>query len=77
LIAIDALIFRSHNAVVKYAKRREKLATILFDLAKYLLTAVAAASLFAKEVITWLTTILAFFLAVILLLVAWFLTPSD
>ncbi|MGH7205291.1 MAG: DUF6722 family protein [Nitrospiraceae bacterium] len=62
---------------MKHARRREKLAAVLFDLAKYLLTAVAAASLFTKEVITWLTAILAFLLAIVLLLVAWFLTPSD
>jgi hypothetical protein len=58
-------------------KRREKLAAVLFDLAKYLLTAVAAASLFTKEVITWATTVVAFLLAIVLVLVAWFLTPTD
>lgn len=63
--------------LVRYAKRRERLAAVLFDLAKYLLTAVAAASLFAKEVITWATTVAAFVLAIVLILIAWFLTPAD
>lgn len=66
-----------HNCAVKNAKRREKLATVLLDLAKYVLTAIAAASLFAKEVMTWGTAILSFALAIALLTIAWFLIPSD
>jgi len=62
---------------VKQAKRRERLAAVLFDLAKYLLTAVAAASLFTKEVITWPTVFAAFVLAVGLVIIGWFLTPRD
>ncbi len=65
------------NEVVQNVQRRAKLAGVLFDLAKYLLTAMAAASLFTTEVITWLTAILAFLLALGLMIVAWFLTPSD
>jgi hypothetical protein len=62
---------------VTSAKRREKLATVLFDLAKYLLTAFAAATLFAKEIITWSLAIFSFLLAIALLIIAWFVTPPD
>lgn len=62
---------------VRQSKRRERLAAVLFDLAKYLLTAVAAAGLFAKEAITLLTVFVAFLLALGLIAIAWFLTPID
>lgn len=62
---------------MKNAKRREKLAAVLFDLAKYVLTAIAAASLFTKEVMTWLTALLSFALAIAMITIAWFLIPSD
>lgn len=62
---------------MKNAKRREKLAAVLLDLAKYVLTAIAAASLFTKEIMTWLTAVLSALLAITLITVAWFLIPSD
>jgi hypothetical protein len=62
---------------VGQAKRRDRLAAVLFDLSKYLLTAVAAAALFTKEVITWPTVVVAFLLALGLIGIAWFLTPAD
>ena len=62
---------------MKNTQRREKLGNLLFNLSAYLLTAVAASELLTEKEIGWPARIAAVVLAVLIILIAWFVTPPN
>ncbi len=61
---------------MKNRKRREKLADLLFELVKYILTVVVVSGLFAEK-FSFLYWFLGVFSSLTIIVVAYFLTPQD
>ncbi len=59
----------------KYFHKKEKLANLLFDLVKYLLTTLGAIILLAEKTINLFTVAVIIVIAVIILTLAVFITP--
>ena len=63
--------------VDKYFYKREKVANLLFDLVKYLLTAVAAAFLFTEKLFSTKIVILTGLMAIFIFILAIVITPKK
>ena len=61
----------------KYFYKREKVANLLFDLVKYLLTALGATVLFTDKNISTGMIVIAAFLAVLVFVLGIFITPKK
>ncbi len=61
----------------KYFYKREKVANLLFDLVKYLLTALGATALFTDKNISMGMIVIASFLAVLVFVLGIFITPKK
>lgn len=61
----------------RYFLKREKIANLLFDLAKYLLTVIVAGGMFLGDAFDRKTVSVGFCLAVIMVIVAVIATPSH
>ncbi|MGQ0810787.1 MAG: hypothetical protein ACT4OO_06125 [Nitrospiraceae bacterium] len=57
--------------------KREKLANLLFDLAKYLLTVIGIGAILPESKVALLNFLIGVFIAVALLVVALFITPEE
>ena len=61
----------------KYFYKREKVANLLFDLVKYLLTALGATVLFTDKIISTGMIVIAAFMAVLVFVLGIFITPKK
>lgn len=59
----------------KYSLKKEKVANLLFDLVKYLLTTIGAIMLLKKEMYSFKALLISFVIAIIVFAVAVFITP--
>ena len=59
----------------KYFLKKEKVANLLFDLVKYLLTTIGAIMLLKKEMYSFKALLISFVIAIIVFAVAVFITP--
>ena len=63
--------------VDKYFYKREKVANLLFDLVKYLLTALAAMLLFTDKIIEFKIILVIGVLGILVFILAIFITPKK
>jgi hypothetical protein len=59
----------------KYFLKKEKVADLLFDLVKYLLTTIGAIMLLQKEIYSFKALLISFVIAIIVFAVAVFIAP--
>jgi hypothetical protein len=59
----------------KYSLKKEKVANLLFDLVKYLLTTIGAIMLLKKEMYSFKALLISFVITIIVFAVAVFITP--
>ena len=72
---MDLIIFIKMEA--KYFYKREKVANLLFDLVKYLMTALGATLLFTDKVIELRLILIISALSIIVFVLAIFITPEK